>query len=173
MIEDHDEEKIERKRAANKRYREKRKREAANQGETSLVSIQQAALLVTILSSTAVVLVGDEAAINESERSLIVDPLSRMIDRLPAATKQAVEKYSDPIALVFGLSVWGMRVYRVSATRPAGPGPDQIGAPYPIGYEESVPAPEPEETQATTEGSPVVASMSASVYQDLLRMVEQ
>lgn len=150
--------------ASKKKYRDKKKAkaEAAEVG-----AAQQAALLLTIVSTTAVSLVGPAGAMTEGERLLILEPLSRMIERLPAATRETVDRFADPISLLFGLAVYGTRVYRTLADQAKIEGPE---APYPVGYEE----PKSVEVSETVSPEPdrqgPIISQSPDLARDLERL---
>lgn len=53
---------------------------------------------------------GDYAAMNEQERDMIEPPLSRMIEKIDLAENELIQRWSDPILVVFGLGLWGWRV---------------------------------------------------------------
>jgi len=153
-------EKRARKLESQKRYRDKAR--AKRLEDTPDNSRDQAALFVTIVSATAGSLVGPGASMLEHERELILDPLARIIARMPADARANMDQYIDPIALLFGLTVWGVRVYQSSANRPPSETTEQVGAPFPI------PTPEPE---PVARDSGQVVTQSPALARDLSRLV--
>ena len=72
---------------------------------------QATEVLLTILDGAVGMAVGGGARMTEEEHSAIFDPMARIMARLDPATNAAVEKYTDPVLLIFGLGMWGVRVW--------------------------------------------------------------
>jgi hypothetical protein len=93
--------------------------------------------------------VGGGARMTEEEHSAIFDPMARIMARLDPATNAAVEKYTDPVLLIFGLGMWGVRVWTELAEQEPPPSsgkqPPEPEAPPPgpNGREEEVPPASP------------------------------
>jgi hypothetical protein len=54
---------------------------------------------------------------DEHEKTMILEPLKRMMARLDYAKTQLVEKWTDPILLSMGMAAWMGRVYRIQADK--------------------------------------------------------
>ena len=46
---------------------------------------------------------------------MIIEPLTRILQRLDAKTTKMVEKWTDPIMLTMGMAAWLGRVYRIQS----------------------------------------------------------
>lgn len=77
-----------------------------------------AALFILLLETLAQAWAGSEARMRPHERELIHDPLQRIILRNVRAARH-LATFSDPLALAFGLLLWGQRVSRIAAARRA------------------------------------------------------
>lgn len=105
--------------ANKRRARERRARlkaEAAGKGRID-ASIQTAAMVLSILDGLAMSMIGPDAGMTESERNMIQVPLGKMFDRMSPEVQEAVDKWVDPLTLVFGLAAWGTRVWRQEADK--------------------------------------------------------
>jgi hypothetical protein len=47
------------------------------------------------------------------EAAMMAEPMGRILARMDPGTTELIEKYSDPIILLFGFATWGMRVWDV------------------------------------------------------------
>jgi hypothetical protein len=56
------------------------------------------------------------------ERELIEEPLARIMARLDPGTSAALERWTDPVLLIFGLGTWGIRVASEMADGEDNPG---------------------------------------------------
>ncbi len=151
-----------------RKYRERVK---AAKTAPDLAALGQSALLVTIVSATATTIAGPDAAMLPHERELILDPLNRIIARMPEETRAALDKYADPLALMFGLSVWGLRVYQVARAKAESASPVQEGAPYPVGYTDPIESPAESPVESKSETTAIV-SQSPALARDLARLVD-
>lgn len=62
---------------------------------------------------------GADAQMNRSERGMIIDPLERIMMRLPPPTLEAINTWADPMTLVIGLLAWAGRIAQLEADRAA------------------------------------------------------
>ena len=97
-----------------RRYRRNPKREAEQQTEVTTQAVILMALLDGVIGSTF----GEDARRNEIERQFTDESLGRMFTRLDPGVVDAIQKYTDPVMFVVGLSMWGARVYRIEADKP-------------------------------------------------------
>lgn len=74
-----------------------------------------ASVLIGVLDSAAQAMIGTDAALTMAERALIDEPLARIMDRLSPAATEKIQTFADPVLLAFGLGLWGMRLYKLSA----------------------------------------------------------
>jgi hypothetical protein len=93
------------------------KKKAAQQAKDT------ATWLLVIIEGAAMVGFGEDARLLPNERKMIVEPLARIMSRLDPALNDALQKWTDPILLVFGLSTWGMRLYAIAKDKEEGEGP--------------------------------------------------
>lgn len=103
-----------------KNDRPKRKyttRKSARAGAISDDAALSASILIGVLDSAAQALVGEMAALTLNERNLIEEPLARIMDRLSPEVVERIQKFSDPMLLLFGLGLWGMRLYKINAAQ--------------------------------------------------------
>jgi len=121
-------------------------RKAKEQAEVS------ARLLLMVLDSAVGAAFGEEAKLLDYEAEMLIDPLGRMMLRAGPATTAALEKYTDPILLLFGLVTWGSRVFSIATRSDEGDEPPNkptwIPAPPPGGngnHAEPIPAAGPGE----------------------------
>lgn len=80
-------------------------------------SAQTAYMLLVILNGLVVAQFGDECSMTDTDRELIEKPLARIMARLDEETSEAVDKWIDPVMLMFGVMAWGSRVYRIESDR--------------------------------------------------------
>lgn len=74
-------------------------------------NVQLAGALVAVMNGVATSVTGFAGAhMTESESELISDPLVRILDRLTPKTLEQMQKFSDPLTLIIGLSIWGARI---------------------------------------------------------------
>lgn len=76
---------------------------------------QAAAVLLTILDGAVGVMLGEEARMEPHEQQMIVDPLGRIMARMEPGTTELIEKWSDPIILLFGFATWGARLWTIAS----------------------------------------------------------
>lgn len=83
-----------------------------------------------------------EAALTPAEHAAIVVPLTRILDRMPKSTLNKAASWGDPVILVYGLTLWlirieGLRRERAAVPQPTMPIEDAMGtaAPHPNGYD--------------------------------------
>jgi hypothetical protein len=88
------------------------KKVVASGGDTQTVL-----MLITILDGLAVAAIGPEAALLPFEREMIEGPASRILARMDAGAREAVDKWSDPVTLIIGLGFWGSRLAGMQAAR--------------------------------------------------------
>lgn len=70
-----------------------------------------ASLVLLLFEGAAVATFGEPARFNEAEKAMILPPLSRILQRLPSSTVRAMQAWTDPLLLLFGLSLWFGRVW--------------------------------------------------------------
>lgn len=108
-----------------------------------------AAWLLIVLEGAATVGFGEEAALLPHERRMIAEPMQRMMARLPLDVLETLEKWTDPILLIFGFATWGARLYGIAQDRsgddlpPRRPPPDVTPSPTGGNGRKSEPIPEP------------------------------
>ena len=78
---------------------------------------QAAAVLLTILDGAVGVAFGEEARMLPYEQAMMVDPMGRILGRMEPGTAELIEKWSDPIILLFGFATWGARVWSIASDR--------------------------------------------------------
>lgn len=78
---------------------------------TDLVGQSQALILLTLLDGVAAVMLGDDAKMTDAERALIEEPLKRIFAKMGPAALGTISQWSDPVTVVFGLVLWGTRLY--------------------------------------------------------------
>lgn len=88
------------------------KRRAEQQAvlEVKDLAASNALVLLTMLDGLMVFAFGDYAAMTEQEREMIEPPLSRMVEKIDLANNELLQKWSDPLLVLFGLGLWGWRV---------------------------------------------------------------
>lgn len=74
---------------------------------------QSAVVLLTILDGAIGLALGPECQMTPDEQRMISEPLSRIMARMTPETTELIDKYTDPVLLVFGLMAWGGRVFFV------------------------------------------------------------
>lgn len=95
------------------------KRKALEQAE------ETATWLLLIINGAAVMAFGEDARMTAAEQKMILEPLSRMMARVDPAVNDALQKWTDPILILFGIATWGLRLYAIQKDREDdnGPGP--------------------------------------------------
>lgn len=81
------------------------------------VGSENAAVVLSLLDGLAVMILGDQAVMNEFEKLLIAEPLERIMARMTWETGETVNRWMDPIMLVIGLITWGTRLTQVAAEK--------------------------------------------------------
>ena len=90
-----------------------KKKQAAQAKET-------AGWLVMLLEGAAIMSFGEEAKLLPNEKRMISDPMARIMTRMDPALNEALQKWTDPILLLFGIGTWGMRLYAMAQDREEG-----------------------------------------------------
>lgn len=85
--------------------RAKRISKAAQQ-DAGLIAV----MLVSLASSAAQGIFGDDAGMTPTEQEMILAPLTRILSRLDSGVMNTVQTFADPATLLFGLGMWAMRV---------------------------------------------------------------
>lgn len=73
-------------------------------------SLSLAQMTLGLTNSTVVAMFGPECQLMENEKALLFPPLSRVINRLPAADAAKAAVFVDPLVLLFGLAIWAKRI---------------------------------------------------------------
>jgi len=68
-------------------------------------------MLLFMFNSMAAMMIGEYAKLTEQEYQAISAPLGRMLARMPAEASEKFGEYADPIMLVMGFGMWGIRVF--------------------------------------------------------------
>lgn len=92
------------KETTQKRYAQIDKRKRKEQSEQTTLVLM---LLIDGMVSAAF---GPECAMNDAEREMISQPLTRILARMSPATSAMLDKYTDPVMLLFGVIMWGSRI---------------------------------------------------------------
>lgn len=111
-----EEDRRERARRQHRRYRPRADKSEAGKPNPDA---QTSAIVLSMLDGLVVSQLGLGAAMQEHERAMIEPPLTRMLGRMTPDQRAAVERYSDPVMMLWGLAVYGSRVYRIAADRGA------------------------------------------------------
>lgn len=111
-----EEDRRERARRQHRRYRPRADKSEAGKPNPDA---QTSAIVLSMLDGLVVSQLGLGAAMQEHERAMIEPPLTRMLGRMTPDQRAAVERYSDPVMMLWGLAVYGSRVYRLAADRAA------------------------------------------------------
>lgn len=77
-----------------------------------------AAILLTLLDGIAAIVLGEGARMTQAERDLIEEPLKRIFNKFGAASLDVINKWSDPVTVVFGLVLWVNRISRLNKPAP-------------------------------------------------------
>lgn len=88
-----------------------------------------AAMVVDTLSNFAAALVDQRAAMTETEKKAMREPLARTLSRFTPAIASALQKYADPVALVIAFGLWGNRIRELR--QEASSEPSRFSAPPP------------------------------------------
>lgn len=75
--------------------------------------VEQASLLLDLMSTFAENSLGQDAAINKTERSIIEPALARTLERYSPENIEAVSKYLDPVMILVGFSMYAFRMRSV------------------------------------------------------------
>jgi hypothetical protein len=92
-------------------YHRRRKAREQISKENEKTSAQTAIVFVVLLDGLVASVFGDEARMTEGEREMITPPLTRILARLEPATADIIDRWADPIVLLFGFIAYGSRVY--------------------------------------------------------------
>jgi len=84
---------------------------------------ETATWLLLILNGAAIVAFGEDAKMSDAEREMILEPLQRIMARIDPAVNDALQKWTDPILLLFGVATWGLRLYAIAQDRADDEGP--------------------------------------------------
>ena len=93
------------------------KKKAAQQAKDN------ATYILVILEGAAMVGFGETARMSASEKKMIIEPMSRIMGRLDPGINDALQKWTDPILLVFGFATWGLRLYAIAQEKNEGDEP--------------------------------------------------
>jgi hypothetical protein len=74
---------------------------------------QLALTLLTILDGAIGAALGTECCLTPDEHAMIDEPLARIMARLSPETTEAIDKWTDPVLLLLGFGLWGVRVFSV------------------------------------------------------------
>jgi hypothetical protein len=99
---------------------------------------ETATWLLMIIEGAAILGFGEDARLLPHEKRMITEPLARIMARLDPGVNDALNKYVDPILLVFGLATWGTRLYAIAEERnqgdePPNKRPPEVTPPPPSG----------------------------------------
>jgi hypothetical protein len=83
------------------------------------VGAENAAVILSILDGLAMSVIGPDGVMNEIEKTLIQEPLERIMGRLDWEVGETIGKWSDPILLVFGMVAWGSRLMDIAREKKA------------------------------------------------------
>lgn len=89
------------------------KRAWHNKKKAKEQAAQAALTLLTILDGAIGLSLGPECQLTPDERQMIEAPLTRIMARLAPETTEAIDRWTDPILLAFGVATWGARVFFV------------------------------------------------------------
>jgi hypothetical protein len=70
-------------------------------------------MVFTILNGLVGTAFGEEARCPEEAEEFIHGPAARMIAKMDPATSALMEKWTDPIFLMMGISIWGLHIWQV------------------------------------------------------------
>jgi len=84
---------------------------------------ENATYILVILEGAAMVGFGETARMSASEKKMIIEPMSRIMGRLDPGINDALQKWTDPILLVFGFATWGLRLYAIAQEKNEGDEP--------------------------------------------------
>ncbi len=77
----------------------------------------QAAMFLLMLDSLAVSTAGEEARLNDIERTLIEPALARMLARIDAQRAAMIQRYADPLMILAGSGLWLVRMREIQKER--------------------------------------------------------
>lgn len=92
-------------------------RSAAAAAKAKSDAANQAAMLLLMLDSLAASSAGEDARLNAIERTMIEPALANMLARMDASKIEMVSRYTDPIMLLAGGSLWFMRMRQIQKER--------------------------------------------------------
>lgn len=95
------------------RWRERKRAKSAGVALPDNPDILTAASFLTVLDSLVIAWVGVQGAMLPHERQMIEQPLIRMLARMDDGTREAVNKWADPIMIFSGLSMYLMRAVAI------------------------------------------------------------
>ena len=109
---------------------------------------QATTVLLTLLDGAVGMSLGEGARMTDDEQGMIAEPMARIMARLDPGTTAMLEKWTDPILLVFGFAMWGARVWtEMSDQDNQGPPPEpEYVPPAPDNGRERVPTGTPPHT---------------------------
>lgn len=97
---------------------------------------KSALTLLTILDGAIGISLGAECQMTADEREMILEPMARIMARLTPETSEMIDRYTDPVLLLFGFIMWGGRVFFVLQRQA------NEAKPKPVNHLEPKPAPE-------------------------------
>lgn len=130
--------------------------------EAERQSAQSTTVLLTIFDGLAGLSFGEGARMEPHERAIIEEPMARIMARMDPGTSAAIERWTDPILLIFGFASWGVRVYMDLAEQ-SGSDDDETG--WGRGPEtEPEPPPPSREHETVPSASPPIEVMAGMGY---------
>ena len=108
-----DDDKRAKKLEAAARWRAKRKARESGVDIPDNPDILTASAFLTVLDSLVIAWVGGDGAMLPNERQMIEQPLIRMLARMDDGTREAVNKWADPLMLFSGLSMYFLRAVAI------------------------------------------------------------
>ncbi len=94
-------------------------------------SERDAASILNICNTLATGLISPAAKMSEDRRLSIQEPLAREIERLSPKTKDLIQAYSDPLAIITGFGMWSYEISKILPPPDQGRGPKPPEAPRP------------------------------------------
>ena len=114
---------------AGRKPRAKRRRVSAaerkRQADAKESAEGAATVLLLIMDGMVGASFGEDCRMDEHEKTMILEPLLRILSRLDYATTQVIEKWTDPILLGMGLLAWSSRIYRLQSEKADAPDADK------------------------------------------------
>lgn len=84
---------------------------------------EAASYLIVLIEGAAMMGLGEDARMTDIEKQMIIAPLQRILERASPQVTETIEKFADPVVLMFGFAMWGMRLYSMARDQEEGEGP--------------------------------------------------